>query len=75
MWTPLVPADERAGCLQLAAGSQRAGYLARHRCFNNLFTVSDEDLAGYEIVPADMHPDDVLLFSELTLHLCLAHQT
>lgn len=68
VWQPLVPADERAGCLQLAVGSHRAGYMERHRGFNSLFTVADEDLAGYDIYTAEMNPGDVLLFSDLTLH-------
>jgi len=68
VWQPLVPADERAGCLQLAAGSHRAGYRPRHRGFNGLFTVKDEDLDGYQIVTAEMNPGDVLIFSDLTLH-------
>lgn len=68
VWQPLVPADERAGCLQLAVGSHRSGYLERHRGFNSLFTVNDDDLAGYEIFTAEMNPGDVLIFSDLTLH-------
>ena len=68
VWQPLVPADERAGCFQLAVGSHRAGYFERLRGFNSLYTVPDETLAGYDIYTAEMNPGDVLLFSDLTLH-------
>ena len=68
MWTPLVPVDEAAGCLQLLAGSHRAGYLTRVRGFNNLFTVPDEDIDGYDVVSAVMQPGDLLIFGDLTVH-------
>ncbi len=68
VWQPLVPVDERSGCLQLAAGSHRAGYLPRVRGFNRLFTVAPEALEGYPLVTAEMNPGDVLIFNDLTLH-------
>jgi ectoine hydroxylase-related dioxygenase (phytanoyl-CoA dioxygenase family) len=68
VWMPLVPATELAGCLQVAAGSHKVGYIERLRGFNNLYTVPDDALAGYEIVTCEMNPGDALLFSDLTLH-------
>lgn len=68
VWMPLVPATEQAGCLQVAAGSHKVGYIDRLRGWNSLYTVADEALAGYDIVTCEMEPGDALLFSDLTLH-------
>jgi ectoine hydroxylase-related dioxygenase (phytanoyl-CoA dioxygenase family) len=74
VWMPLVPVDAESGCLEMAAGSHRSGWIERHRGFNRLFTVADEALEGTDQRAISMQPGDVLMFSDTTLHQAL-HNT
>jgi phytanoyl-CoA hydroxylase len=68
VWMPLVPVDRQSSCLEFAAGSHRLGRVDRHRAPNGLFTVSDQVLEGRPVVPAEMAPGDIVLFTDTTLH-------
>jgi hypothetical protein len=70
-WMPLVPVDERSGCLQFLPGSQRRGRLDRIEGPNKLFTIpaGEIDAAGAVSVPAD--PGDLIFFSDTTVHRAL----
>jgi hypothetical protein len=72
VWMPLVPVDERSGCLQVAPGSHKRGYRPRVTLSrNNLVGLADEEIAGFEPYSCIMNPGDVLLFGELTYHRSL----
>jgi hypothetical protein len=69
MWFPLVPVDERSGCLQVGRGSCHGGYREKVRLpRNGLIGLTDADVAPYETVSCAMVPGDVLVFNELTHH-------
>jgi hypothetical protein len=70
-WMPLVPVDERSGCLQFLPGSQRGGRLERVKASNGLFMVPEQLLEGYEPVSVPGAPGDLIIFSDTTVHRAL----
>lgn len=72
MWFPFVPVDEKSGCLQVAPGSHKKGYLPFARLERNgLAGLPDEQVAEFPHHSCIMNPGDVLLFTELTIHRSL----
>lgn len=71
VWMPLVPVTATSGCLEMAVGSHKRGWIARLRGSNGLFTVADEDLEGFERRAIEMEPGDALMFTDTTLHQSL----
>lgn len=74
-WLPLVPVDERSGCLQFMPGSHRQGWIERTRSDNGLFTVPDAALAPFTPYSAVMEPGDLVLFCDTVLHQALDNQS
>jgi len=69
LWFPLVPVDERAGCLQVARKSHLRGLRPSVKLVrNDLVGLADSELEGLEIVSCIMNPGDVLVFGELMFH-------
>lgn len=73
-WIPLVPVDERNGCLQVIRGSHTRGMAKPIREKTGLFTV-DEDATAGDAVSLPMDPGDVLLFSDVTMHRSLHNES
>lgn len=73
-WIPLVPVDERTGCLQTVPGSHLRGLLEPTRTPTGLLTVDPEAVEG-AAVSFDMEPGDILLFTDLTLHRALPNES
>ena len=72
VWIPLVPVDQRSGCIQLIPGSHKRGLRPPIRVpRNNLIGLADAETAGQETVTCAMAPGDVLLFTELLYHRAL----
>lgn len=72
VWLPLVPVDERSGCLQVAPRSHLRGYRPRVPLTRNgLVGLADAELEGFTPLSCPMAPGDVLLFGELTYHRSL----
>lgn len=76
VWMPLVPVDERHGCLQFMPGSHTRGWIERVRGtrYNGLYTVPDAVLADFEPVSVPLQPGDAVLFSDTTLHQALPNE-
>ncbi len=71
-WMPLVPVDAHSGCLQVAPGSHKLGFIPPVRVErNNLIGVDPAVLEDRETFTAVMEPGDVLLFDALMLHRAL----
>jgi phytanoyl-CoA hydroxylase len=70
-WMPLVPVDERSGCLEFLPGSHRSGILDRVIGDNGLFTVPRSALEGYAPVSVPAEPGDLIIFSDTTVHQAL----
>jgi hypothetical protein len=69
VWLPLVPVDERSGCLQVIPGSHKKGFKPEIRVpRNNLLGLAEGDLDAAEPVTCVMEPGDALLFTELLHH-------
>ena len=69
VWIPLVPVEEKSGCIQVIPGSHRKGLRPEIRVErNNLLGLADCEVEGMKAVSCPMVPGDVLLFSELLYH-------
>jgi hypothetical protein len=68
---PLVPVDERSGCLQFLPGSQRRGRLERIQGPNKLFTIAEGEIDGAGAVSVPAEPGDLIFFSDTTVHRSL----
>jgi hypothetical protein len=78
LWFPLVPVDQRSGCLQFMPGSHNRGWIHRTMGWVEptggstvLFTVPDETLREFTPYSAVMNSGDAVLFSDTTLHQSL----
>jgi hypothetical protein len=73
-WMPMVHVDERSGCLQFLAGSNRGGLAPRVRDPNMLFTVESSSIEPYTAVSVPTDPGDLIIFSDTTLHQALDNE-
>lgn len=75
-WTPLVPVDERSGCLQVVPGSHERGYVPFERSENGIRAVPQQYLAGVDNpFSAVMNPGDLLMFQPTILHQALDNRS
>jgi len=75
-WTPLVPVNERSGCLQFVPGSHKRGYVPFERVANGLRAVPESFLGGAENpFSAELNPGDVVMFDATMLHQALDNRS
>ena len=74
-WIPLVDATAENGCLQVLAGSHRAGLLPHDHRVPRYHGVAEEDLPAGEVVTCEVAVGDALMTMERLLHRSLPHTT
>lgn len=72
-WIPLVPVDERCGCLQILPGSHKLGCIPPIRQSDGQMAIDQVALDGLESdgfqpLTCEMVPGDVLIFESTMLH-------
>lgn len=74
-WIPLVEATAENGCLQVIAGSHRAGLLPHDHRETIYIGVGETDMPEGDIVTCEVQPGDVLLTTERLLHRSLPNRS
>jgi len=74
-WMPLVPVDERSGCLQMLPGSHRVGLLPARYDEYLLRNSRPETIGGLTPVSVPVRPGDVVVFTDLTVHQALMNES
>lgn len=72
-WIPLVSADAQSGCLQVVAGSHRAGLLPHDAEVDAWIGIEDGSLPPGRIVTCELEVGDVLMTTERLVHRSLPH--
>lgn len=72
-WIPLVEVDADNGCLQVIAGSHRAGLVDHSARVDAWIGIAEEALPAGEVVTCALAPGDVLMTQERLVHRSLPH--
>lgn len=74
-WIPLVRADAQSGCLQVIAGSHRAGLVAHDAEVDTWIGIADAEVPPGPIITCELEVGDVLMTTERLVHRSLPHSS